>query len=143
MRIRCTAITDADVGNRLGKAAYELQEYLAPYFVDDCFGEGVDIFMFVVISVDSDPVENEKGSNRYNRYSRIKNLKTGMTERCLGRVLLLGLSKVLLMNEKELQNSITTGLIQRLKDPDVKIPKKFKFDYASFSEKLCSLLVNF
>lgn len=134
MKIRFTSVCSPEAGALFNPVTVALEDKLIPVFADRMFGDGIDQFVVVVIAVDADRDENAKFERKHHSVGRYKDVRTGDKVRFISIALPFNPDDVVAMTESELRSSLVAALLQRLKTPDLKIPKPF--DYPAFVEQL-------
>lgn len=135
MKIRITAVSSEAIGARLGEITISMQDSLAPRFMDLNNGV-VDELMVVVVAVDSNPKENEKFAKGFNKFATVKNPFTGEKRGVLSVSLSYDPQRLSDMDDEEMRSEIVRSLIEQLKHPDAKRPKKS--DYDTFAADIIS-----
>lgn len=133
MNIRFTSVAAEEVGPVLGRITIAIQEALQPIFAEDSFGP-IDLFMCVVVAVDTLPEGNEIFVRAHDKVGSFTNPFTGERQRYLSVALPFDPAKVGLMSDQEIFHSIYVALVARMQEPKLRIPKSF--EYLSFSKKL-------
>lgn len=129
MQFRITSVTSEETGALLREVAVKVEDCLNASLSDGKFGEGVDQFIIVAISVDDEAEQNARWSGAHNKTGRFKNRFTGETIRYISSAVLLPSSSVISKAPHALLSYLCAETIERLKSSPKRVPKGF--DYVS------------
>lgn len=129
MRFRVTSVAAEETGALLREATVTVEDWLNASLGDGRFGESVDQFTIVAISVDEEPEENSRWSNAHNKTGKFTNRFTGEQVRYVSSAVLLPPSSVMSKAPRALLSYLCLTAIERLKSRPKRVPKGF--DYAS------------
>jgi len=127
MRFRVTSVASKETGALLNEATVMVEDWLNASLSDGNFGEGVDQFTIVAISVDEEAEENIRWSNAHNKTGRFKNPFTGEHVRYVSSSVLLQPSSVISKAPHALLSYFCSATIERLKSLPKRVPKGFEY----------------
>jgi hypothetical protein len=125
MKIRVTSIVAPEVRALISSVTTRLEDWLRPAIEPNDYGGGIDQFAVFFVSVESDPVENERYCSANNRASRYKDLLTGEMVRFVGIAVPIAPETVLASSQDELSNRLEALLLEELESPAYAMPKNF------------------
>ena len=125
MKLRVTSITASEVGELINSVAVRLEDQLRPVVEPNDYGGGIDQFVVFFVSVDSDPLENERYCTANNRASRYKDLLTGKMVKFVGIAIPVDPETVSGSPQAELPKILEGLLLDELESPAYAMPKKF------------------
>jgi hypothetical protein len=125
MKLRITSITTSEVGKPICEVTINLEDRLRPVVEQRDYGGGVQQFVVFFVSVDSDPLENERFCVANNRVGRYKDILTGKMVRFLGLAVPVDPSRVVKSTQESLGRLLQSLMLEELKDPAYALPKKF------------------
>ncbi len=128
MRFRVTCVTSGETGTLLGEATVRVQDWLNASLGDGNFGEDVDQYIIVAISVDDEAENNIRWSNAHNKTGKYKNPFTGESVRFISFAVLLPPSLLTSKAPAALLSYFCSAIMERLKLRPKRVPKGF--DYA-------------
>ncbi|WP_423600581.1 hypothetical protein [Roseateles sp. MS654] len=102
-----------------------LEDRLRPRIEPWDYGGGIQQFAVFFVSVDSDPLENERYCLANNRASRYKDLLTGHMVKFVGMAIPVDPATVLRSTQTELPKLMEDLLLAELESPAYAMPKKF------------------
>lgn len=104
-----------------------VEDWLNASLGDGIFGESVDQFTIVAISVDEDAEENARWSNAHNKTGKFTNRFTGKQVRYVSSAVLLPPSSVMSKAPRALLSYFCSAAIERLKSRPKRVPKGFDY----------------
>ncbi len=125
MKLRITSITTAEVGELINSATTVLEDRLRPLIEPRDYGGGIQQFAVFFVSVDTDPLENERYCIANNRTSRYKDLLTSEMVRFVALAVPVDPAMVLSMSKESLLFLLQDLLLKELTTPAFALPKKF------------------
>ncbi len=125
MQLRVTSITASEVGELINSVTTGLEDRLHPVVESKDYGAGVDQFAVFFVSVDSDPIENERYCCANNRAGRYKDMLTGKMVRFVGIAVPVDPHVVLSSPREVLPRRLEGLLLDELESPAYAMPKKF------------------
>ena len=125
MKLRITSITASEVGQLINRVTTTLEDRLRPLIESRDYGGGIQQFAVFFVSVDSDPLENERYCLANNRVSRYKDILTGEIVRFAGLAVPVDPAIVLSSSQKALPGILQGLLLEELAAPAYALPKKF------------------
>jgi hypothetical protein len=125
MKLRVTSITVSDVGEQINSVTTMLEDLLRPVVEAQDYGGGIEQFAVFFVSVDSDPVENERYCRANNRAGRYKDILTGKMISFVGLAIPVDPKTVLSSSREALQQILQGLLVAELETPAYTLPKKF------------------
>ena len=128
MRFRVTSVAAEEAGELLREATVKVEDWLNASLGDGKFGDSVDQFTIVAISVDEEPEENARWSTAHNKTGKFTNRFTGEQVRYVSFAVLLPPSLVVSKQPRDLLSYFCLATIERLKFHHKRVPKGF--DYA-------------
>lgn len=102
-----------------------LEDQLRPHIEPQDYGAGIQQFAVFFVSVDSDPLENERYCLANNRASRYKDLVTGEMVKFVGIAVPIDPALVLRTPPEVLPKLLQDLLVDELATPAYALPKKF------------------
>lgn len=133
MRFRVTSVASKETGALLNEASVKVEDWLNVSLSDGKFGEGVDQFTIVAISVNEEAEENIRWSNTHNKTGRFKNPFTREHLRYVSSAVLLPPSSVISKAPHALLSYFCSATIERLKSPPKRVPKGFEYERCALS----------
>lgn len=134
MRFRVTSVAGTESGRLLNDATVRLEDWLNTSLSDGNFGNGVDQFVIVAVSVDDPAEENARWANPHDKTGRYKNKFTGESVRFISSAVLLPPSQVISKTQATLLPYFCRAIVERLGTPPKRVPKGF--DYARCSNAI-------
>ena len=131
MRFRVTSVASEGAGHLLNEATVRIEDWLNACLADGNFGDGVDQFMIVAVSVDDDDNENARWSQAHDTTGKRKNQFTGESVRFISSAVPLPYSSVTSMAKADLLSHLCVGIIERLKVRPKRVPKGFDYSRCS------------
>lgn len=125
MRLRVTSVTASEVGELINSVATSLEDRLGPIVEVNDYGGGVDQFAVFFVSVDSDPMENERYCHANNRASRYKDILTGKMVKFVGIAIPVDPVIVLGSPRAGLPKLLEDLLLEEMESPAYAMPLKF------------------
>jgi hypothetical protein len=125
IRIRITSIVAPEVRAPISSVTTRLEDQLGPVVAPIDYGGGIDQFAVFFVSVESDPLENERYCIANNRASRYKDLLTGKMVKFVGIAIPIAPETVLASSQVELSKRIEDLLLEELESPAYAMPKNF------------------
>ena len=125
MKLRVTSITASEVGELINSVTTRLEDRLRPVVEPKDYGGGIAQFAVFFISVDSDPIENERYCTANNRAGRYKDLVTGKMVSFVGIAVPVDPREVLSSPREALPQLLEGLLLDELDSPAYAMPKKF------------------
>jgi hypothetical protein len=125
MKLRVTSITASEVGELINSVTTGLEDRLRPVVEPKDYGGGVEQFAVFFVSVDSDPIENERYCAANNRAGRYKDLLTGKMVSFVGVAVPVDPQVVLSSPREALPKQLEGLLLDELESPAYAMPKKF------------------
>lgn len=125
MKLRVTSITDSEVGKLINAITTALEDRLRPLLEPKQYGGGIEQLTIFFISVDSDPLENERYCSANNRSGRYKDMLTGKSVRYLGIAIPIDPQVVLSSSRAALHKLAESKLLETLETPPYAMPKQF------------------
>lgn len=125
MKLRITSITASEIGELINSVTTALEDRLRPVIEPREYGEGIQQFAVFFVSVDSDPLENERYCVANNRASRYKDLLTGQMVKFVGIAIPIDPETILGSPRAELPKLLEGLLLHELASPACAVPKKF------------------
>jgi hypothetical protein len=125
MKLRITSITASEVGDLINGVTAALEDRLRPRIEPVDYGGNIQQFAVFFVSVDSDPLENERYCLANNRASRYKDLLTGQMVQFVGMAIPVDPDTVLGSPQAELPKLMEGLLLAELESPAYAMPKKF------------------
>ncbi len=138
MNIGVTNVVSESVAEILGSMSVAFEDAIKPHFLGDDFGAGVNEFIVAIIAVDSDIEVNNRFCEKNEKVGSYKHWLSQKVVKFICISLPMDPDKIEKMTEAEVRRAFCEALIEKLKHPVVKIPKKF--DYARFVEKMDTAL---
>jgi hypothetical protein len=138
MKIRVTSVTSSEKNKLVRNATVALEDKLNPVFANSSYGGEIEQFTAVIVAVYSDPPENNQFCKDHNKIGSYKHPFTQEKVKFISFALPFDPEFVEPMTEYQIRVAICPALLNRLRNPGVKIPKQF--DYARFAEDLQVLL---
>ncbi|HYE71117.1 MAG TPA: hypothetical protein VD932_06310 [Aquabacterium sp.] len=120
-----TSIVSPEVRSLISEVTTRLEDRLGPILGPVDYGGGVDQFVVFFVSVDSDPLENERYCVANNRAGRYKDLQTGKSVRFVGIAIPVSPETVSRTPQGELPKLLETLLLAELESPAYAMPQKF------------------
>lgn len=127
MKFRVTSVASGETGTLLCEATVKVEDWLNACLGDGNFGEGVDQFIIVAISVDDESEENIHWSKAHDKTGKYKNPFTGELARFISSAVLLPPSLVSRKTHSALLSYFCSGTIERLKSRPKRVPKGFDY----------------
>ena len=109
----------------ISEVTTKLEDRLCPLFEQRDYGGGIQQLAVFFVSVDSDPIANERYCIANNRASRYKDLLTGEMVRFVGIAVPVDPALVLESAREALPKLLEGLLLEELDDPAYALPKKF------------------
>lgn len=128
MRFRVTAVTCEETTGPLISASVKIEDWLNAALGDGNFGEGVDQFTLVIISVDESAEENSRWANSHNKIGQVIHPFTGEKIRTISSAGLLSPSLISGQDPAAVLSCVTEGIVGRLASHPKRIPKGFDYD---------------
>ena len=125
MKLRVTSITASEVGELISGVTTSLEDRLRPVVEPKDYGGGVEQFAVFFVSVDSDPIENERYCAANNRAGRYKDILTGKMVSFVGIAVPVDPKEVLNSPREALPRRLEGLLLDELESPAYAMPKKF------------------
>lgn len=125
MKLRVTSITASEVGELINSVTTGLEDRLRPVVELKDYGGGVEQFAVFFVSVDSDPIENERFCCVNNRAGRYKDMLTGKMVSFVGIAVPVDPQVVLSSPREALPQRLEGLLLDELESPAYAMPKKF------------------
>lgn len=125
MKIRVTSIVAPEVRALVSGVTTRLEDRFSPVVEPNDYGGGIDQFAVFFVSVDSDPLENERYCTANNRASQYKDLVTGKMVKFVGIAIPVDPETVLGSPHAELPKLLEGLLLDELESPAYAMPKKF------------------
>ena len=125
MQLRITSITTPEVGKLISDVAVALEDRLHAYIESQDYGANIQQLAVFFVSVDSDPLENERYCVANNRASRYKDLLTGNMVKFVGVAVPVDPALVLRTSPEALPKILQNLLVDELAAPAYALPKKF------------------
>jgi len=125
MKLRVTSITASEVGELINGVTTRLEDRLRPVVEPNDYGGGIDQFAVFFVSVESDPLENERYCHANNRVSRYKDILTGRMVKFVGIAVPVDPETVLGSPQAGLAKLLEGLLLDELESPAYTMPKKF------------------
>ena len=138
MKLRITSITATEVGQLIGDVTTMLEDRLRPYIEPCEYGPGIDQVAVFFVSVDTDPVENERYCVANNRSSRYKDLFTGKMVTFVGLAVPVDPALVARTPVEALPQTLEDLFLDELAMPGYAMPTKF--DRVRFERDVCRAL---
>lgn len=126
MQLRITSITSSEVGALISGITTVLEDRLCPIIEPNQYGTGIDLFVAFFVSVDSDPMENERYCFANNRSGRFKHMLTGETVRFVGIAVPVDPEIVLKHPSGKLSSLLQELFLEELASPAYVMPKRFE-----------------
>lgn len=133
MHIVLTSDSWEDTNTILMAILMPLANALNSFFVDEFYGKP-ERFMAVVVAVDSDAEINGKIAKKYNRIGNDRHPISNERVQYISVALPFDPNTILARTLIENKIAICESIIQKVGNPEVKIPKEF--DYLRFSSDL-------
>ena len=125
MELRITCITAPDVGQLIGDVAIQLEDRLRSVVEPRDYGGGVDQFAVFFVSVDSDPIQNERYCVANNRIGRYKSPMTGQSVKFVGIAVPVDPGTVLDSPATTLPRMLERLFLDELQAPAYAMPRNF------------------
>jgi hypothetical protein len=125
MKLRVTSITAPEVGELINSVTTVLEDRLRPVVEPNDYGGGIAQFAVFFVSVDSDPIENERYCCANNRAGRYKDLLTSKMVSFVGIAVPVDPKVVLSSPREVLPQLLEALLLDELASPAYAMPKKF------------------
>jgi hypothetical protein len=125
MKLRATSVTVSDVGELINSFTTDLEDHLRPVVETQDYGGGVEQFAVFFVSVDTDPVKNERYCVANNRAGRYKDVLTGKVVSFVGLAIAVDPKTVLSSSRAALPQLLQGLLLEELESPPYAMPKKF------------------
>jgi hypothetical protein len=125
MKLRVTSITTSEVGELINSVTTSLEDRLRPLIEQRDYGGGIQQFAVFFVSVDSDPLENERYCHANNRASRYKDILTGKMVSFVGIAIPVDPERVLTLSPEALPELLNGLLLEELEAPAYELPPKF------------------
>lgn len=126
LKLRITSITASEIGELINSVTTALEDRLRPVIEPREYGDGIQQFAVFFVSVDSDPLENERYCVANNRASRYKDLLTGQMVKFVGIAIPIDPETILGSPRAELPKLLEGLLMHELASPAYAMPKKFE-----------------
>lgn len=126
MQLRITSITSSEVGALISGITTALEDRLCPLIEPNQYGTGIDQFVAFFVSVDSDPVANERYYIANNRSGRFQHMLTGETGRFVGIAVPVDPQIVLKYPPGKLSSHLEELFLDELASPAYVMPKRFE-----------------
>ena len=134
MKIRFKAIIAKEVGAMVRNVTTLMENFLEPVFSEDFFGESIDQFIVTIVCIDNNGTLNEQYAKPHNKVGRFKHIGTGEQVKYVSVALAFSFDAVSEINDSQFKELLCTSLLDRIKNIDLKLPKKF--DEVKFFAKL-------
>lgn len=125
MKLRVTSITASEVGELINSVTTKLEDRLRPVVELKDYGGGIGQFAVFFVSVDPDPIENERYCAANNRTGRYKDLLTGKMVSFVGIAVPVDPHEVLNSSRETLPQVLEGRLLDELESPAYAMPQKF------------------
>lgn len=125
MKLRITSITASEVGEVINGVTTGLEDRLRPLVEQRDYGGGIQQFVVFFVSVDSDPLENERYCIANNLTSKYKDILTGKMVSFVGIAIPVDPKRVLSSSKESLSGLLQDLLLEELEAPAYALPKKF------------------
>lgn len=125
MKIRVTSITNSEVGELINNVTTRVEDQLRPAVELEDYGGGIEQLTVFFVSVDSDPIENERYCVANNRASTYRDMFSGKTVRFVGIAVPVDPQIVLSSSKEALARLMRDLLFDELTAPAYAMPKKF------------------
>lgn len=125
MKLRVTSVTASEVGELINSVTTSLEDRLRPLVEQQDYGGGIQQFAVFFVSVDSDPLENERYCHANNRAGRYKDILTGKMVSFVGIAIPVDPKRVLSLPREALPEFLQGLLLEELEAPAYALPKKF------------------
>ncbi len=126
MRFKITSHV-GDVNHNLFTVMSTLQEWLNAALSDGDFGDGIEQFTFIIVSVVDDISENEKWAKTHNRLGRYKDHFTSELVRYISISVELSPSSIASTELNNLYYLVSNAITNRLLSRPKRLPKNFDF----------------
>ena len=127
MKFRVTSVGSQETGALLRDATVVVEDWLNASLSDGMFGEGLDQFTIVAISVDDEAEENIRWFNAHNKTGKFKSRFTGEPVCYISSAVLLPPSSVISKAPHALLSYFCSATIERLKSRPKRVPKGFDY----------------
>jgi hypothetical protein len=128
MRFRVTSVVSEDTGALLNEVTVRVEDWLNASLGDGNFGDSVDQFTIVAISVDDNAEENLRWAKTHNKTGKYKNPFTGEHVRFISSAVLLAPSTVIPKAPAALLSYFCASTIERLESRPERVPKGFDYE---------------
>lgn len=125
MILQITSITGSETGELINGITTTIENQLRPLVEPRNYGGDIQQFIVFFVSVDSDPIENERYCRANNRSSRYKDLLAGETKRFVGLAVPVDPAVVMSSSQEALSGILRSLLLNALAAPAYAMPKKF------------------
>lgn len=125
MRVRITSIVNSEVGRLISAVTTDLEDRLQPLFAPQDYGAGIEQFVVFFISVDSDPIENERYCVANNHAGKYKDILSKKMVKFVGIAVPIDPQVVLDSSSTALARHMCDLLIEELEAPAYAMPKNF------------------
>jgi hypothetical protein len=126
MKLRVTSITASEVGELINSVTTSLEDRLRPLLEQRDYGGGIQQLALFYVSVDSDPLENERYCCTNNRVGRYKDILTGNMVSFVGIAIPIDPKRVLNSPREGLPKLLQGLLLEELEAPAYALPRKFE-----------------
>ena len=138
MNISVVSYVSDSVAEIFRDIAEDFEKAFRPHFLNDDFGADISEFIIGIAAVDSDVELNNKFCKGNDKVGSRKHWLSQEVAKYMSIALPMDPDKIEKMTKAEVRRAFCEALIEKLKNPVVKIPKKF--DYARFVEKMDTAL---
>jgi hypothetical protein len=127
MRFRITSVTSEETGALFREITVKFEDWLNAALGDSEFGEGVDQFTIIFISVDDQKDQNTRWASAHNKLGKYKDRFSGESVRYLSVAVEILPSEILGKSPLEYFSCAAVAAINCLKIRHKRIPKGFDY----------------
>ncbi|MGA0611559.1 hypothetical protein [Caldimonas sp. KR1-144] len=125
MNIRITSIVNSEVGKLIRAVTTDMEDKLQPLFDSRHYGGGFKQFAVFFVSVDTDPIENERYCVANNHTGKYKDTVSGEMVKYVGIAVPVDPKVVLDSTGEALARLMRDSLLDELTAPAYAMPKTF------------------
>lgn len=125
MKLQVTSITESGVGKLINSVTNSLEDRLCPVLEGQDYGGGIQQLVVFFVSVDSDPMENERYCHANNRAGRYKDILTGKMVRFVSIAVPVDPMSVMGSSQESLPRLLQKLFLEELEEPAYELPGKF------------------
>lgn len=128
MRIKISSIVSEPLAGVFRDVTNSLERALQPAFEDKLYGADVGQFSTFAVAVDADKTISQRFCEKYDKVGRYKHPITKDWIKYISFALSFDPDKIRSSNERTITEGLCAALLQRLNDPQLKLPKAFEYE---------------